>query len=240
MIQERQWLHRPDFYTEKHHRTVYRMENTKYFKKAFDSIHRETLWTILSSYGVPDKIVSLVKCFYTDLECAALLHNKTTAEDIVIEQVENFTYLASVVSTADPTNKDIKSRLAKARSAFQRLRPIWKSKQYSRKTKIRLFNSNVKTVLLYGSECWRVTKSDMRALSSFHHGCLRQICRIFWRRRISTKELIAMTESSCIINEIKKRRFRWHQNSPSVGTTGKETTRKTKNHLAKDNRCRTR
>ena len=91
------------------------------------------------------------------------------AEGTVIQQVDKFTYLGTVVSTEDPTQKDIKNRLAKARSAFQRLRPIWKSKQYNRKTKIRLYNSNVKSVLLYGSECWRVTKTDMRALSSFHH-----------------------------------------------------------------------
>ena len=101
------------------------------------------------------------------------------AEGTVIQQVDQFTYLnlGTVVSTEDPTQKDIKNRLAKARSAFQRLRPIWKSKQYNRKTKIRLYNSNVKSVLLYGSECWRVTKTDMRALSSFHHSCLRQICK---------------------------------------------------------------
>jgi len=30
------------------------------FKKAFDSIHRETLWTILRSYGVSGKIVTLI------------------------------------------------------------------------------------------------------------------------------------------------------------------------------------
>ena len=48
------------------------------FKKAFDSIHRETHWTILRSYGVPDKIVTLIKCFYTDFECTMLLNNKTT------------------------------------------------------------------------------------------------------------------------------------------------------------------
>jgi hypothetical protein len=88
------------------------------------------------------------------------------AEGTVIQQVDQFTYLnlGTVVSTEDPTQKDIKNRLAKARSAFQRLRPIWKSKQYNRKTTIRLYNSNVKSVLLYGSECWRVTKTDMRAL----------------------------------------------------------------------------
>ena len=52
--------------------------------------------------------------------------------------------------------KDIQSRLGKARGAFARLQPIWKSKQCSLKTKLRLYNSKVKSVLLYGSECWRV------------------------------------------------------------------------------------
>lgn len=29
------------------------------FRKAFDSVHRETLWNILKSYGIPDKIITL-------------------------------------------------------------------------------------------------------------------------------------------------------------------------------------
>ena len=61
------------------------------------------------------------------------------AEGTEIQQVDKFTYLGTVVSTEDSTKKDIKSRLAKAKSAFQRLRLIWKSKQYNRKTKIRLY-----------------------------------------------------------------------------------------------------
>ena len=134
------------------------------------------------------------------------------AEGTVIQQVDKFTYmymyLGTVVSTEDPTQKDIKNRLAKARSAFQRLRPIWKSKQYNQKTKIRLYNSNVKSVLLYRSECWRVTKTDMRALSSFHHSCLRQICKIFWLNRISNENLLEMPNSTCVLKEIQQRRFR--------------------------------
>ncbi|XP_071123117.1 uncharacterized protein [Mytilus edulis] len=46
------------------------------FKKAFDSLHRETLWTILISYGVPQKIVTMIKCFYTNFACAVILNNK--------------------------------------------------------------------------------------------------------------------------------------------------------------------
>ena len=139
------------------------------------------------------------------------LNLRLDAEGTLIQQVDKFTYLGTVVSTEHPTQKDIKNRLAKARSALQRLRPIWKSKQYNPKTKIRLYNSNVKSVLLYGSECWRVTKTDtcMRALSSFHHSCLRKICRIFWPNHISNENLLEMTNFTCVLKEIQQRRFRW-------------------------------
>ena len=69
------------------------------------------------------------------------------------QQVDKFVYLGSALSIEDPTQKDIKNRLAKPRTAFHRLRHIWKSKQYNRKTKVKLYNSNVKSVLLHGSEC---------------------------------------------------------------------------------------
>ena len=40
------------------------------FEKAFDSIHRESLWLIMRKYGIPDKIVRMVKVFYEDFDCA--------------------------------------------------------------------------------------------------------------------------------------------------------------------------
>ena len=33
------------------------------FEKVFDSIHRESLWKILRQYGIPTKIVNLIKAF---------------------------------------------------------------------------------------------------------------------------------------------------------------------------------
>ena len=90
---------------------------------------------------------------------------------------------------------------------FYKLYNIWKSKQFSRKTKIRLYNSNVKSVLLYGSECWRVTKTNIKALSKFHYNCLGQICRIFWPNKISNMNLLDLTESVRIIDTINQKRF---------------------------------
>ena len=39
------------------------------FEKAFDSLHRESLWRILRHYGIPQKMVNVIKIIYTDVQC---------------------------------------------------------------------------------------------------------------------------------------------------------------------------
>ena len=43
------------------------------FRKAFDSIHRDTLWAVMRHYGLPQKIVSLIKLFYERFKCGVIL-----------------------------------------------------------------------------------------------------------------------------------------------------------------------
>ena len=38
------------------------------FEKAFDSVHRGSLWLIMQSYGIPSKMISMVKALYNDFE----------------------------------------------------------------------------------------------------------------------------------------------------------------------------
>jgi hypothetical protein len=40
------------------------------FEKAFNSIHRESLWGILKHYGIPLKIVELIKTFCLEFNCS--------------------------------------------------------------------------------------------------------------------------------------------------------------------------
>ena len=42
------------------------------FEKAFDSIHRESLWSIMKFYGIPDKLTRMVKLLYQTYECAVV------------------------------------------------------------------------------------------------------------------------------------------------------------------------
>ena len=56
-----------------------------------------------------------------------------------LPSTETFTYLGSVVRQDGGTNKDIQSRLSKARNAFRSLNAVWRSSQYSTKTKLKLY-----------------------------------------------------------------------------------------------------
>ena len=90
-----------------------------------------------------------------------------------LEFVKDFTYLGSLINN-NGGQKDIKARLGKARYAFAKLQNIWKSNQYTTKTKIILYNSKAKSILQYGSECWRVVKGDMAKIDALHNRCLRK------------------------------------------------------------------
>ena len=63
----------------------------------------------------------------------------------------------------------------KARGTFQRLSRVWAARAIGRRTKIRLFNTLVRPVLLYGCETWKITKNDERNLNSFPCKSLRRI-----------------------------------------------------------------
>ena len=43
------------------------------FRKAFDSIHRDTIWAIMRHYSLPQKIVTIIKLFYERFECGQIL-----------------------------------------------------------------------------------------------------------------------------------------------------------------------
>ena len=40
------------------------------FEKAFDSVHHDTLWKILKSYGFPQKIINILQSMYCDNQCS--------------------------------------------------------------------------------------------------------------------------------------------------------------------------
>jgi hypothetical protein len=69
-------------------------------------------------------------------------------KDTNLEEVEELTYLGSIVNIEGGTDADVKNRINKARVIFNILRKAWSAKNISRGTKMKIFNSNVKSALL--------------------------------------------------------------------------------------------
>ena len=126
-----------------------------------------------------------------------------------IEEVQDFFYLGSTVSTEGGTDQDIRIRIGKAAGVFNTLRPIWQSTKLSLNTKLRIYNSNVKSVLLYGCETWRVLKSSMAKIQVFVNRCLRRILGVRWYDKLRNEELWRITAQEPIVQQIKRSKWRW-------------------------------
>nr|KAG5704036.1 hypothetical protein BaRGS_032125 [Batillaria attramentaria] len=104
-----------------------------------------------------------------------------------IREVESFVYLGSVADGQGGTDRDITARIGKARAPMIMLKNIWASKVISTRTNLRIFNSNVKSVLLYRCETWRITKTMQQKILTFFNTCLRRIFNSDGQRRSETK-----------------------------------------------------
>ena len=61
----------------------------------------------------------------------------------------------------------------------------------------------MKSVLIYGAECWRTVETEINQLNAFHNRCLRRICNIYWPNKISNDDMYAKTECYSMATEVK-------------------------------------
>ena len=132
-----------------------------------------------------------------------------TIGGVATENVKEFAYLGSIISQTGGTDEDITARIKKARQAFAILRPVWKSTAISIHTKIRIFSSNVKSVLMYGSETWRFTNSSSHKIQTFVNKCLRQILNVKWFDKVPNTDLWTRANQDPMAVQISKRKWRW-------------------------------
>ena len=169
-----------------------------------------------------------------------------TIEGSTIEDVDEFVYLGSKISQTGGTDEDIKARIKKACPVFAILRPVWRSTTISTNTKLRIFNSNVKSVLLYGSETWRVITSIFSKIQTFINRCLRQILKLRWFDRVTNTDLWERAKQKPMDAQIRGRKWRWlghtlrkdpgnyHTSGFGLEPTGEKKKRSTKTDLEKE------
>ena len=89
------------------------------------------------------------------------------------------------------------------------LKKVWASKELSVRTKLRIFRSNVKTVLLNGLETWRTTKRIQSRVQSFVNSCLRRILGFCWKDMVTNEQLWERAEEDLIALQVRRRKWGW-------------------------------
>ncbi len=108
-----------------------------------------------------------------------------------LQAVDNFTYLGSTLSRQVTNDDEVCNRIAKASSAFGRLRyQAWERRGISLQTKLKVYRAVVLPTPLYVSESWIVYSRHARRPNHFHTTCLRRLLKMRWQDRVPDTEVL--------------------------------------------------
>ena len=105
----------------------------------------------------------------------ARLDQQVTVDNKNIEEVQEFVYLGSKITTDGNSEMDVLHRLSKARGALAILRNIWRSSRIGTKTKLKIFQEQCS----WSPSIWcRVLEGLTICMPQDR--CFRKILKIFW------------------------------------------------------------
>jgi hypothetical protein len=128
----------------------------------------------------------------------------------LLQQTGDFVYLGGRISTKNGSDGDISRRIRLARGVLQTLSQIWSTKELSKATKAKVYETLVLSVLHYNSETWTLKEEQISRLKVFEMACLRKLEGVTRRDRVRNEEIYNRLHlSRNIVDSIRLRRMRY-------------------------------
>ena len=106
-----------------------------------------------------------------------------------VETVSDFIFFGSKISSDSDCSHEIKRRLLLGRDVMTNLDSIFKSRDITLPTKVRLVKAMVCPVVMYGCESWTVKKAERRRINAFELWFWRRLLRVPWTARRSNQSI---------------------------------------------------
>ena len=103
-----------------------------------------------------------------------------------LETVSDFIFLGSKITADGDCSLEIKGRSLLGRKVMTNLDSIFKSRDITLPTKVRLVKAMVFPVVMSGCESWTVKKAEHRRIDTFELWCWKRLLRVPWTVRRST------------------------------------------------------
>ena len=104
---------------------------------------------------------------------------------VVLEQVQRYKYLGSVVTKDGRSVEEIKTRIAIAKNAFNKVKHIVTNRSISISLRRRFIKSYVWSTMLYGCEAWTINKDMEKRIEAAEMWFFRRMLKISWTDRVS-------------------------------------------------------
>ena len=131
-----------------------------------------------------------------------------------LEEVENFKYLGAVISN-EGSNPEILSRIAQTTAALSRLKIIWRDKNISLVSKVKLMRTLILSTFLYAWERWTLTAEIERKIQALEMRCYRRLLNISYKDHVTNEEVRSRIQNAIGVHDdflsmAKKRKLRWY------------------------------
>ena len=107
-----------------------------------------------------------------------------------VEAVSDFIFLGSKITRDGDSSYEIKRRSFLGRKVMTNLDSIFKSRDITLPTKVRLVKAMVFPMVMYGCESWTVKKAERRRIDAFELWCWRRLLKVPWTARRSNQSIL--------------------------------------------------
>ena len=128
--------------------------------------------------------------------------------------MENFKYLGAIISN-EGSKPEILSRIAQATAALSRLKIIWRDKNISLASKVKLMWTLILSTFLYACESWTLTAEIERRIQALEMRYYRRLLNISYKDHVTNEEVRNRIQNAIGVHDdlltmVKKRKLGWY------------------------------
>ena len=158
---------------------------------------KEELKSLLMKMKEESEKVGLKLCIQKTKIMASGPITSWEREGETVETVSDFIFLGSKITADGDCSHEIKRRLLLGRKVTTNLDGIFKSRDITLPTKVRLVKAMVFPGVMYGCESWTVKKAECQRIDAFELWCWRKLLRIPWTARRSNQSILKEISPGC-------------------------------------------
>ncbi|KFD62148.1 hypothetical protein M514_25633 [Trichuris suis] len=120
-----------------------------------------------------------------------------------------FKYLGSYLTSEGGVTTDVSTKMQTAWQKWKTLTGVLCDKKLPRKVKSKVYRTVIRPAVLYGSECWAITKKDEQRLSVMETTMLRRTIGISKLEHTPNETVRLSMGVAPIVDKVREKRLRW-------------------------------